>query len=106
MSDNHSFQLSKKLDFVKGKVQPACLPPRSGLIIVNKLFIKVIFRPSDIGPGFYIEGKKAAISGWGGTIDKANNANQNDSCDLLKAYVKVKPVQRNIFCAIPFRRWT
>ena len=93
------FQLSKELDFEKGKVQPACLPPRSGLIIVNKLFILVIFRPSDAG-GFSIEGKKAMILGWGGTIDKANATSQLTKlqCDLLKADTQVKALLMSCHC--------
>ena len=66
--------------------------PKVRAHIVNKLFILVIFRPSDAA-GFFIEGKKAVISGWGGTIDKANAASQEDQCDLLQADVQVKPVQ-------------
>ena len=99
------FQLSKELDYEKGKVLPACLPPKSGLIIVNKLFILVIFRSIDAG-GFSIEGKTAMILGWGGTIDKANATSQlqgKQQCDLLKADTQVK----HCIChAMPLPRWT
>ena len=48
----------------------------------------IIFRSYS---GFYIEGGKAAILGWGNTRDKGDQ-----SCDLLKANTKVTPAKHFI----------
>ena len=48
----------------------------------------IIFRSYS---GFYIEGGKATILGWGNTRDKGDQ-----SCDLLKANTKVTPAKHFI----------